>query len=423
MIPAYKRCLLSLMLIVAITFAITSVFDTSSDGDDSPTATDWFSYGHNLEFRDSSYNEATYLSTSWFYSNLPLSESNPGTEISGDPNDGYSGQLNLLNVFPDHYQYWTVSPLFVKEVAKMRSGETKSTTFVIQVNPISSVNYVLFMYDDTHGYKYQHISRTTSVALGTGEFVELPKVDPLREGYTFGGWFNKDGTPFNNKVPITFSSIDDEKYVYAKWMPIGVTPPSPTIKTNFVTVPPVNGLNIEYDGMVVFGNSSFSFTVSVIDGFKFDLKDMKAITSAGKELTKTMNADGTYSFKLESVDSNTTILLTGYKQYFRIITVFDGVESKEKYEEWSPEGSILSLPLSSTTGGDVRATVYMNGADITGNSYSNGKVYIPSLQGDVMIFAYSVDKTGMMVWVFIALGAIAVTGVLGFMLYRRRHSV
>ena len=65
----------------------------------------------------------------------------------------------------------------------------------------------------------------------------------------------------------------------------------------------------------------------------------------------------------------------------------------------------------------------MNGADITGNSYSNGKVYIPSLQGDVMIFAYSVDKTGMMVWVFIALGAIAVVGVLGFMLYRRRHSV
>ena len=177
----------------------------------------------------------------------------------------------------------------------------------------------------------------------------------------------------------------------------------------------------------IFGGSktgaSFSFTVSVIDGFKFDLKDMKAITSAGRELTKTMNADGTYSFKLESVDSNTTILLTGYKQYFRIITVFDDVESKEKYEEWSPEGSILSLPLSSTTGGDVRATVYMNGADITGNSYSNGKVYIPSLQGDVMIFAYSVDKTGMMVWVFIALGAIAVAGVLGFMLYRRRHSV
>lgn len=422
MTPTHKGCIISLILAISVLATISLVFDSSSEGVDSPSTTQWYSYGHELEFKDRSYylNPAKYQSITWVYSSNQLDDANHGTSKMGDASKGYS---LIVNLDPGEYPYWQTKPLFVREEATMASGEVKKTEFIVNVNPISTVNYVLFMYDDTHGYKYQHISRTTSVSLGTGEFVELPKVDPSREGYTFGGWFNKDGTPFNNKVPITFSSIDDEKYVYAKWIPVGVTPPSPTIKTNFVTVPPVNGLNIEYDGMVVFGNSSFSFTVSVIDGFKFDLKDMKAITSAGRELTKTMNADGTYSFKLESVDSNTTILLTGYKQYFRIITVFDGVESKEKYEEWSTKGSILSLPLRSTTGGDVRATVYMNGADITGNSYSNGKVYIPSLQGDVMIFAYSVDKTGMMVWVFIALGAIAVTGVLGFMLYRRRHSV
>ncbi len=418
MIPSCKRCLIALFLVISMTVAVSVVSDSSSEALESTATTEWYAYGHNLELRDRNYNVFTYSSISWTYSDEPLSEANPGTTVVGDSTRGYSYQLRLD---PADYPFWGVKPLFVRETALMTDGTTKMTEFRINVNPIPDVSHILFMYDDTHGYRYQHISRTTSVGVGSDVFVELP-LDPSRDGYRFDSWFNEDGTPFDNKRPITFSSETDVKIVYPKWT--SVPGPSPIPDTRYVTVQLVNGLNVEYDNMVVNRGTTFSFTVSVMDGFKFDLTDLEAITDLSKRLDRTENPDGSYTFALSNVDRDTSIMLIGYKQYFRVITVFDDV-STIGHDEWVIQGSILSLPLKTDSGKDIHATIYMGTTDVTGNTYSDRTVNILSVDGDVMIFAHSVEMTPTdttLFWMFLAIGALTIIGAIIFILYRRRRN-
>ncbi len=418
MIPSCKRCLIALFLVISMTVAVSVVSDSSSEALESTATTEWYAYGHNLELRDRNYNVFTYSSISWTYSDEPLSEANPGTTVVGDSTRGYSYQLRLD---PADYPFWGVKPLFVRETALMTDGTTKMTEFRINVNPIPDVSHILFMYDDTHGYRYQHISRTTSVGVGSDVFVELP-LDPSRDGYRFDGWFNEDGTPFDDKRPITFNSETDVKIVYPKWT--SVPGPSPIPDTRYVTVQLVNGLNVEYDNMVVNRGTTFSFTVSVMDGFKFDLTDLEAITDLSKRLDRTENPDGSYTFALSNVDRDTSIMMIGYKQYYRVITVFDDV-STIGHDEWVIQGSILSLPLKTDSGKDIHATVYMGTTDVTGNTYSDRTVNILSVDGDVMIFAHSVEMTPTdttLFWMFLAIGALTIIGAIIFILYRRRRN-
>lgn len=418
MIPKCKRCLLALSLLMMMTVAVSMVSDSSSEALESTATTEWYTYGHNLELVDRNYNVFTYSSISWTYSDEPLSEANPGTTVPGDSTRGYSYQLSLN---PADYPFWGVKPLFVRETAQMTDGTTKMTEFRINVNPIPDVSHILFMYDDTHGYRYQHISRTTSVGVGSDVFVELP-LDPSRDGYRFDGWLNEDGTVFDNKRPITFTSETDVKVVYPKWT--SVPGPSPTVRTNYVTVQTVNGLMFEYDNMVVQRGTSFSFTVSVMDGFKFDLKELGAMTDRGDRLNRSENPDGSYKFTLNNVDRDTSVILIGYKQYFRVITVFDDV-STIGHDDWVIEGSTLSLPLKTSGGKDIHATVYMGATDVTGNTYSDRTVNILSVDGDVMIFAHSVESTPSdmtMFWMFLAIGALMIIGAIIYILHRRRRN-
>ena len=413
-----KRCLLALFLLISVTVAVSMVSDSSSEALESTATTEWYTYGHNLELRDRNYSVFTYSSISWTYSGEPLSETNPGTTVVGDSTREYSYQLSLN---PADYPFWGVKTLFVRETASMVNGETKKVEFIINVNPIPNTSHILFMYDDTHGYRYQHISRTTSVGVGTDVFVELP-LDPSRDGYRFDGWFNADGTAFDNKRPITFSSETDVKTVYPKWT--SVPGPTPVTDINYVTVQNVNGLMFDYDGMVIQRGTSFSFTVSVVDGFKFDLTDVGAITDYGTKLNRTENPDGSYTFKLDNVNRDTTIIMIGYKQYFRVITVFDDV-STIGHDEWAVQGSLLSLPLKTSSGKDIHATVYMGTTDVTGNTYSDRTVNILSVDGDVMIFAHSVESTPTdttLFWMFLAIGAFIIIGTIIYVLHRRRRN-
>lgn len=418
MVSVSGKSLLSMTLMVIAVMAVSS-FAAVSVSEDSEAApvTEWYSYGHHLEFRDRSYSPATYSNISWTYSSDPLSASNPGTTVSGDPSDGYSFQLDLD---PAEYPIWVVKPLFVRETAQMASGQERTTEFIVNVNPIPDVCYVLFMYDDTHGYKYQPVSRTTSIAVGTDPLVELP-LEPSRSGYTFGGWYRDAActTPFNNMDPQPFSS-DSTINVYPKWIATG-SPVEPGSETHFIMLQAVDGLNMEYDGMAVARGSSFSFTVSVMDCFRFDLTGLYAVTGTGQKLTGTVNPDGSHTFTIGSVSSDTTVMLTGYKQYFKVLVSLDNV-STVGYEAWALQGSTLSLPLTSTVGGDVRATVYMAGIDVTGNSFHDGRVVISSVQGDVMIFADSVEKPATsdgFPWEYVAIAAIVIAVLLAVMLVRR----
>ena len=113
-------------------------------------------------------------------------------------------------------------------------------------------------------------------------------------------------------------------------------------------------------------------------------------------------------------------MLAGYRQYFRVTTMFDNV-STVGFQEWVLQGSSLTLPLTSKVGGDVTATVFMGTADVTGNTFSDSTVRIGSVTGDVSIHASSVEKPapegdGGLPWEIIAIIAIIIAAILAVIL-------
>ena len=375
----------ALMLAVASVTAVLMT-DCSEDSDGASTYV-WYSYGLHLEFEDRNYDQARYEKIEWVYSKEPLSDSNPGEAVPIKENSDYVGVLDLSL---DDYPYWVKKPLFVREIATMTDGDVKTLEFRVDVNPIPDMCYFEFMYDDTHQYIYMHVTRLTSFEVGVTPVVDLPP-EPIREGYTFGGWYkDKECTdPFDNMDPKVFESNEKVK-VYPKWTATGGSTPSEG-STYFVMLQTVNGLDMECNGLAVQKGSGFSFTVSVAEGFRFDTSEMIAVTSTGKILTKTDNPDGSITYTLPSVDSDVSIFVTGYQQYFKVTAKLDNVTAVG-FQEWVLQDSSLTLPLTSTVGGDITATVFMGTSDVTGNVYSDGTVRISSVTGDVSVYASSSEK-------------------------------
>jgi len=402
--------------IAAIAMATPLLADIAEDSD-AEAVSEWYAYGHHLEFRDRNYDPSVYQKVEWMYSDEPL-DSGSGQTVEGDASDGHSHSVGLdMSAYP----MWEVHPLFVREIATMRSGEVRTTEFVVHVNPIPDVCHILFMYDDSHGYMYRDVPRTTSIAVGTDRLVEPPE-DPGRDGYRFDGWFSdRELTkPFDPLDPVAFTTESVVK-VYPKWTPVSGGSESPSAATRFISLQPVAGLSMEHDGLAVEDGGSFSFEVSVMDGFRFDLSNLEAVTDKGRKVEHSVGADGIHTFRLDDVREDVSVMLTGYVQYFRVTAVLDGVTTVG-FAEWVAQGSVLDLPLSPADGGSVSATVYMAGEDVTGSSFSSGRVLIQSVQGDVTIVASSepssADGSSSGLWVIVAV-VLAAAVALALVLRRR----
>lgn len=417
-----NRLLPMVALMVGIAaLASVSVAIPMEDSEAAAT-TEWYSYGHHIVLRDRSFDPATYRSIEWIVSDSPIIDTDDGTAIAGDPSDRYSATLDLD---PTDFPFYDVKPLFVKENASMADGTVESIEFSINVNPIANACYFHFMYDDVRTYMYEEITSKTRVAVGVDEIIQVPE-DPYRPGYTFEGWFNDMGctSRFDPMMPVTFTDVK-QIYVYPKWTASG-SPIEPGEEIRFITIQPVDGLHIDCDGMTAANGSPFSFTVSVSDGYRFDLKDLKAVTSTGTELARQPNADGSYTFTIDSVSEDMAVFLTGYVQYVRVTASFDNVTTVG-VQEWILRGSSLYLPLKSTEGGDVVAKVFMGDIDITGTAFIDGIVRIDDVTNNVIVMAESVPKTdpsgsddGDIPWSAIAVGAIA--GVIIVTVASRIHS-
>ncbi len=425
MVSVSRNKLLPLAVLMAGVAVLASfAVVMQSEDSDAAATTEWYSYGHHIVLKDRSYSPATYQSISWIYSEEPLTASNPGTTAVGDPSKNYSLELDLPET---DYPYDTVKPLFVREEATMVGGEVKTIDFVVNVNPISKVCYFRFMYDDTHTYMYEEVTSQTRIAVGVHNMVQVPD-DPYMPGYVFGGWFYDKActSAFDPMKPVSFTT-EKTVYVYPKWTAAGSsddpgsTPSTPDSVVRFITIQPVDGLHIECKGMVVSHDSSFTFTVSVSEGFRFDLTELKAVTATGGELTRT-GSDGTYTFTLNPVSGDTTVLLTGYKQYQKVTVSLDNV-STVGVQEWILRGSSLNLPLKSTDGGDVTAKVFMGGVEITGTAFIDGAVRIDDVTGDITIVAESIPGTeeggsNGFPWQLVAIAAIAAAIVLAVVIVR-----
>lgn len=412
-----RRCTVLVIVLVVMTafLAVSSLLEESDADDGIPQ---WNCYGYNITISDSNYNSASYRSIYWRWADSPngleSEEYMPGPKL----------ELTEIDLKPVDYPPYEVRTIYVQELADIE-GTEKTTVFAVNINPLPKSCYVLFMYDDSRGYKYEQVSRNTSVLHGHTPVVSIPSIDPHREGYRFEGWYiDRECTvTFSESTKIFFSYEGEEKKIYPKWTPIsspspGPSPapsPSPGTDVHAVTVHPVAGLDIRYDGMIVNGSGTFAFTVKVMDGFRFDLSDLEAQASNGKKLDRTEIGENQYRFTLRNINSDISVFLLGQIQYFKISAGLTDVETVG-FDEWVKEGGKVELPLKSRIGGEVKATVYMSYKDITGTSFHEGKVRIDNVTGDILVTAYSEqplpsEKGGSQFPWWILLAAIAVAAL------------
>lgn len=370
------------LLATAAAFMAASFIEDSEAADGS--IVQWNCYGYNITISDLN-QDPTYSYIAWRWAETP-----EGLDTSSKVEQSEL-RLTEADLLPRGYSPYEVRTIFVKEDAVV-AGVAKTTTFVVVINPLPSSCYVLFMYDDATGYKYEQVTKNTSVQLGRTPVVDIPSVDPQRDGYTFGGWYVDSActVPFDANTSFTFSYEGEEKRVYPKWVPSSSPSPSPGGETYGVMIRPVSGLEIGCDGMVADAGEGFSFTVRAMDGFRFDLTGLRAQTTAGRVLDRTDLGGDAYRFTLGSVTEDTTVFLFGQIQYFKLSASLRDVRTVG-YQEWVVQGGSIELPLTSTSGGEVRASVFMSYVDVTGTSFYDGKVRIDNVSGDVFVMAYSED--------------------------------
>jgi len=144
------------------------------------------------------------------------------------------------------------------------------------------------------------ITNETTVRMGS-DHVVVPD-DPVKDGYSFAGWFTSDGEEFDPKQPVTSDTT-----LYARWMTVGTDGSHDvTVNNTFVVAFQVQeGLDytiesVESDGVV--------FTVSVKDGYSF-AGDLEVTSTSGK-----ISVDED-KYTLSSITSNTVVTIVGNPIY------------------------------------------------------------------------------------------------------------
>lgn len=411
----HGRILLAAALIASLVAGSVLLFTEEADAGGT-VMKEYYCYGYVLELEDRNYSELTYSSIQW---SVAYTYDGLGTPVwmSSDPKPSY--RIDLAE-----HPLFSTFPVFVRERAVV-DGIERISDMVIHVNPIQTSCYAVFMYDSDRGYQYVQFTGYTTILKGDGLFAESPSIDPSRDGYSFGGWYTDRActVPYTSDTVIQFSEDSKEFRIYPKWNPASVIdPPAPSIRS--IVVHPVSGLDVGNGGTVVNG-SGFTFTVGVSDGFRFDLSEIAATASNGTVLKKTMIGEGKYEFSVPSVTSDLDVYLSGYRQYYRITTAFDGVHVSDdgKVPEWVPSGSSLEIPLSSDMGG-TKAKVYVSYVDMTAAAFSDDTVRISNVDGDVLIMAYAVPgnetKEVIPFWVWIVIAILIISVAAAFYMRGRK---
>ena len=207
-----------------------------------------------------------------------------------------------------------------------------------------------------------------SVKLGS-LFVYVPE-DPTRTNYRFTGWYyDQECTQkFDPYAPVTRDTT-----VYAGWASAGSSG-SIDVSGHIVTFNAAPGLTYQVVGT---GDMAVSFTVSVMDGYRFDMDSIQA--SVGT--TKISPVNGIYT--LSGITKDTVIEITGDRLYSVSYDMTNVSVSSESLGKDS-----LSVSFSPSFGwSGVSLKVIMDGVDVTSQYVNGSSVDIGLMTGDVIILA------------------------------------
>ncbi len=404
------RNIVALAAILAIAALLIPVQIAPSESDAEEELLDtgiWICYGRNITIQDHNYDAKTYSSIEWRYSTVKadLDNIDPVAEVVLE----FTVPFEICA--DDSYITY-----YVRESAVV-SGTPLTEDLTVLINPSSYVRYAKFMYNDGTDAVYYNAPVTSDRGYKylSQYMVDAPAKDPERPGYKFVGWYTDTActVPYTKEYYHLFDS-SRVCHLYAKWE----EDPSfqPGYKMVKIDLQPVDGLKFDYDGLVIPQGSTFTYVASPFNGYSYDLSESKSLcVTDGRTLDRAQEGEG-YRFTLADVEQDSKIILQNVKRLFYIYdTLHDGI-SITKYH--SPASGSLNLTLSLPSGSQFNAietTVWMGGENVTGNVVSGNDIKIPSLTGDVYIFAdgKNVEKPGSdFPWWIVALAGAVIAALL-----------
>lgn len=349
---------LAVALLAALSAAAVCLQADESDAD-APTST-WYCYGSTV-ILDYPY-DSTGVTVTWTIT--PYIGETAQTEIT-------ETGTHLEKVVDNS---WT--SMTVKQTASKDESSSSSMTNIVLVHSDSPIT-VRFWSAGTQ-VSETVLGNTTAVQLGN-MFVVPPEA-PVRNGFTFVGWFTDTSCTqvFNPKTPI-LESID----VFAGWNPLPGGNGGITVEVggHIVVFQPINGL--EYN-VTRHGADWLSFTVTQSEGHTFDMKSVKVMADS-QVLTP---VDNVYTIK--NINKDIFVSISGIELFtieYSLKNVTAASEDKV-VKNVTASGGPFHVDLAANPDHEnMTVKVFMGGKNITESAVKDGCVDIAKVTANIVIVA------------------------------------
>lgn len=372
----------ALFVILGCVLCIPVSLSVESDAESWNPEETWYCYGDVMILKYPY--DPTGLTIDWYVVGF---DSEGGSE-----EQHYSGETAVVNVASYNLVH------IVQNVTDGVDYDSKSIE-VIPLGLKSTDSFTVRFVDGNYEIAKEVINGSKSVMLGT-TFVDVPE-DPSKTNYRFTGWYTDQSCTqkFNPLIPILKDTT-----VYAGWASAGSSG-SIDVSGYVVTFNAAPGLTYQVVGI---GDRAVSFTVSVLDGYRFDMDSIQA--SVGT--TNISPVNGIYT--LSGIAKDTVVEITGDRLYSVSYDMTNVSMSSESLGKDS-----LSVSFSPSFGwSGVSLKVIMGGVDVTSQYVNGSSVDIGLLTGDVIILAQA-DFPWIYVLIIVIVVVIALAAVL---LVRKRKN-
>ncbi len=294
------------------------------------------------------------------------------------PYVGDTAQTQLTETGPhldvDVEDNWT--SMTVKQTASKGGSSSSSMTNIVLVHSAAPVTVRFWSAGTQVGEEV--LGNTAAVKLGN-MFVVPPEA-PVRNGFTFVGWFTDTSCTqvFDPKTPI-LESMD----VFAGWNPVSGGSGGIVVQVERYNVvfQPINGL--EYD-ITKSRSNSVSFTIKQSEGHTFDMKSVKVMADS-QVLTP---VDGVYTIK--NINKDIFVSISGIELFtieYSLKNVTATSEDKV-VETVTASGGPFRVDLAANPGHEnMTVKVFMGGKNITESAVKDGHVDIAKVTANIVIVA------------------------------------
>lgn len=396
------------LIAVAVVFvAMTVAVQSGGQADAESTGGDvWYCYSHDITYFYESGQECPDDVT-WEVSGLV-----DGDVVPIGFRSIVSGNLWMVSV--DREAMDGCDEVYITKMVRDGEGTSTTTDVFVPVADLVDGEYIHVMFYDGFSGALVDAGGISgdSIVMEGEDFVSVPDA-PVRDGFTFAGWFTEDGAEFDPTEPVT-----GDLRVHAVWAESSGSGDvgdyeGTTVVVGGSTVTFVMPAGVSY-GIVSLGGDRLAFSLEVAEGFVYDVSTVEVSSSNG-DLTV---SDGLYT--IEGIDGDTVVTVTA-ERMFGIDVITENVTVDAATAMPGLTQGPFHVRLVADDGYELSsAVITMGGVDVTDEFLDGDTITIDRLSGDLRIYAEAVQaEDGGFHWYCIA--ALAVVAVLALaVIFRRR---